>query len=282
MPETTTNPGPPPSPVQSEPSGGKAPSRVPGWHLHRRLYDWMLSFSHKPGSTWALFLFSFAEASFSPIPPDVLMVPMCLERRERTWFYTVVATVGSVLGGLGGYAIGLMAHRAQWIYDALVWAFTQDGVNSVQRHLPNVWVITTATIIFHPYKLLTIGAGYFETPISIFHSRLGDRAWGTVPCRGRGRVLVRAGRQGEDRSILPRPEHPAFPAHHRGGGLRQVLWEARERGMKVLVTGGAGYIGSHAVQRLLRDGHTVVSLDNLFRGHRRSMDLLAGTARQDG
>src|SRR3954469_14231993 len=77
-------------------------AKVPGWHLHRRLYDWMLSFSHRPSSTWALFWFSFAEASFFPVPPDVLMIPMCLERRNRTWFYAGVATAGSVIGGLGG------------------------------------------------------------------------------------------------------------------------------------------------------------------------------------
>src|ERR1041384_3017962 len=92
------------------------PKPVPRWHWHRRLYDWMLSYSHRPSSTWALFWFSFAEASVFPIPPDVLMVPMCLERRERTWFYTMVATAGSVLGGLAGYAIGVAARHFDWIY----------------------------------------------------------------------------------------------------------------------------------------------------------------------
>jgi membrane protein YqaA with SNARE-associated domain len=144
------------------------PRHVPRWHLHRRLYDWMLSFSHRPGSTWALFWFSFAEASFFPIPPDVLMVPMCLERRERTAFYTCVATLGSVIGGLAGYAIGVLAHRIDWIYKALVWAFTAEGVSSAEKHLASLWVLTVATVIFHPYKLLTIAAGYFATPVSVF------------------------------------------------------------------------------------------------------------------
>src|SRR5205809_6082503 len=102
----------PASPIQPSPEK----PRVPGWHLHRRLYDWMLSFSHKRGSTWALFWFSFAEASFFPIPPDVLMVPMCLERRERTWWYTAVAAGGSVLGGLAGYLTGVAARGAGWLY----------------------------------------------------------------------------------------------------------------------------------------------------------------------
>jgi membrane protein YqaA with SNARE-associated domain len=161
MPELTEQP-----PPQAAPADSKR--HVPDWHLHRRLYDWMLSYSHKPSSTWALFWFSFAEASFFPIPPDVLMVPMCLERRQRTWFYTLVATLGSVLGGLAGYVIGVLAHQIGWIYKALIWAFTEQGVQSAQKHLPDLWVLTTATVIFHPYKLLTIAAGYFATPLAIF------------------------------------------------------------------------------------------------------------------
>jgi membrane protein YqaA with SNARE-associated domain len=141
---------------------------VPNWHIHRRLYDWMLSYAHKPSSTWALFWFSFAEASFFPIPPDVLMVPMCLERRARTWFYTTVATIGSVIGGLAGYGIGLLALHYDWIHKAMVWMFTEQGVQSAQKHLPNLWVITLATVVFHPYKLLTIAAGYFQSPILVF------------------------------------------------------------------------------------------------------------------
>jgi membrane protein YqaA with SNARE-associated domain len=157
-------------PAQAPPAPQTAPQKpcVPDWHLHRRLYDWMLSFSHRPGSTWALFWFSFAEASFFPIPPDVLMVPMCLERRERTWFYTFIATAGSVLGGLAGYVIGALAWHAEWIHKALIWAFTEEGVNGAEKYLPNLWVITTATIIFHPYKLLTIAAGYFHTSLIVF------------------------------------------------------------------------------------------------------------------
>jgi membrane protein YqaA with SNARE-associated domain len=148
--------------------GEGAARKTPRWHLHRRLYDWTLSFAHRPGSTWALFWFSFAEASFFPIPPDVLMVPMCLERRERTWFYTVVATAGSVLGGLAGYGIGVMAQHFEWIHKALVWMFTEQGVQGAEKLLGDLWVITIATVIFHPYKLLTITAGFFGTSLMTF------------------------------------------------------------------------------------------------------------------
>ncbi len=147
---------------------GGAERKTPRWHVHRRLYDWTLSFAHKPGSTWALFWFSFAEASFFPIPPDVLMVPMCLERRERTWFYTTVATVGSVLG-VCGYGIGVMAHHVQWVHQCVFWLLDgQSNIERVQGSLGSLWVITVATIIFHPYKLLTIAAGFLHGDIAVF------------------------------------------------------------------------------------------------------------------
>jgi membrane protein YqaA with SNARE-associated domain len=164
MPDLSASPeAPPGAPASAAPA-----RKVPGWHLHRRLYDWTLSFAHRPGSSWALFWFSFAEASFFPIPPDVLMVPLSLERRERTWFYTFIATVGSVLGGLGGYAIGMAAHHVHWIHKAMVWMFTQEGLDGAKEHLDTLWVITVATIIFHPYKLLTIAAGFFSTSLATF------------------------------------------------------------------------------------------------------------------
>ena len=154
--------------MQESANTAPLPKPVPAWHLHRRLYDWTLSFAYKPGATWALFWFSFAEASFFPIPPDVLMVPLALERREKTWFYTFIATLGSVVGGLGGYVIGMAARHFDWIYKALVWMFTEEGVNSAEKRLPTLWVLTVATIIFHPYKLLTIAAGYFSTSLATF------------------------------------------------------------------------------------------------------------------
>src|SRR5262245_52091302 len=104
MPETPTMlpppiPGPPGPVVESR-------AAVPRWHWHRRLYDWMLSFAHNKYSTLALFIFSFTEAIFFPIPPIVLQVPLTLERRSRAWYYAGVSSVSSVLGGMVGYLIG--------------------------------------------------------------------------------------------------------------------------------------------------------------------------------
>ena len=62
---------------------------------------------------WALAIVSFVESSFFPIPPDVMLVPMVLSRREKAWWYATIATVASVIGGILGYAIGY------YLYDAV-------------------------------------------------------------------------------------------------------------------------------------------------------------------
>ena len=69
----------------------------------RRLYDWTLSLAARPSAPYALALVSFAESSFFPVPPDVMLVPMMLARPDRAWSYALICTVTSVLGGLLGY-----------------------------------------------------------------------------------------------------------------------------------------------------------------------------------
>ena len=70
----------------------------------RRIYDWCIDAAHKPYAVWIMGAVSFAESSFFPVPPDVMLIPMSLARPERAWFYAMVCTVTSVLGGVVGYA----------------------------------------------------------------------------------------------------------------------------------------------------------------------------------
>ena len=72
----------------------------------KRLYEWTMSLAGSPRAIWALAVISFAEASFFPIPPDILMIPMIIARPNKAWLIAAVALVASVLGGLAGYAIG--------------------------------------------------------------------------------------------------------------------------------------------------------------------------------
>ncbi|MCX4197049.1 DedA family protein, partial [Methylobacterium organophilum] len=69
----------------------------------RRLYAWILALSDRPSAPYALGAVAFAESSFFPVPPDVMLVPMAVARPDRVWLYATITTVASVLGGLVGY-----------------------------------------------------------------------------------------------------------------------------------------------------------------------------------
>src|SRR5262245_4589476 len=83
----------------------------------RRLYDWVLALSARPSAPYALAGVSFAESSFFPIPPDVILIPMCLAKPNRAFYYATVCTIASVLGGLLGYAIGSVLYETvgKWL-----------------------------------------------------------------------------------------------------------------------------------------------------------------------
>ena len=81
--------------------------------LHRgamlkRIYDWCIDAAHKPYALWVMGAVAFAESSFFPVPPDVMLIPMSLARPQRAWVYAAVCTATSVVGGLLGYAIGAL------------------------------------------------------------------------------------------------------------------------------------------------------------------------------
>ncbi len=165
MPESTTlipvTPAPPGVPVAPGPAAPTARS-VPRWAWHRRLYDWMLSFAHSRYATLALFLFSFTEAIFFPIPPIVLQVPLSLERRRLCWRYALVCTAASVLGGVVGYGIG-------WTFHGLATSvFGQTSLEAVREWSANVWLLSAGVIAVHPFKLFTIAAGFLEIPMVSF------------------------------------------------------------------------------------------------------------------
>lgn len=131
---------------------------VARWAVHRHLYDWVLSLAHRKHATTALFLLSFAESSFFPVPPDVLLAPMCLGHRRRSLWFATVTTAASVLGAFFGYLlgmelIGLALHVpgiTQARVDALAAEFAERGT---------VYVFVAALTPI-PFKLLTITAGF--------------------------------------------------------------------------------------------------------------------------
>lgn len=154
---------------------------MPRWAVHRRMYDWVLSLAHHRHSTTALFLLSFAESSFFPIPPDVLQVALTLERRSRAFFYAAVSTVASVVGGVVGWLIGwgLWTLVAD-VFFRYVPGFTVDNFRLVQHRFDDnaFLAIFTAAFTPIPYKVFTIAAGVFEIsiPTLIVASILGRGA----------------------------------------------------------------------------------------------------------
>lgn len=134
------------------------------------MYEWVLKFAHHKHSTTALFLLSFAESSFFPIPPDVLQIALTLERRSKAWWYAAVSTAGSVAGGVAGYVIGKFAWDA---VDELFFKnpfFSEEGFHKVQTLYQewDFWIIFVAAFTPIPYKLITISAGMFETMFAMF------------------------------------------------------------------------------------------------------------------
>jgi membrane protein YqaA with SNARE-associated domain len=81
--------------------------QVTWWHLHRRLYDWVIHFAHTPHGERALFLLSFAESSCFPVPPDVLLAPLALGVPKKWFRFATICSIASVLGGILGYGIGI-------------------------------------------------------------------------------------------------------------------------------------------------------------------------------
>src|SRR5437588_10752150 len=76
----------------------------------KRTYDWCIDAADKPYALWILAAVAFAESSFFPVPPDIMLLPMSLARPTRAWWFAAVCTVASVAGGLLGYAIGALLY----------------------------------------------------------------------------------------------------------------------------------------------------------------------------
>jgi membrane protein YqaA with SNARE-associated domain len=135
----------------------------------RRLYDWMMRMAASRRAPWALALVSFIESSFFPIPPDVMLIPMILSRREQAWWYASIATVASVVGGLLGYAIGyyfydtvglpiLKFYGREHALDSFIAFVHTYGVPAV--------IIKGMTPI--PFKVVTIAAGVAKMDLLAF------------------------------------------------------------------------------------------------------------------
>lgn len=144
---------------------------VSKWAVHRRLYDWVLSFAHSRHSGTALFVLSFTESSFFPIPPDVLLGPLCLGNRRKALWFATITTVASVLGAILGYAIGWGAWEVvRDVVFTYVPGFSPEKFATVERWYDQwgVWVLFAAAFTPIPFKVFTIAGGVFGQPLLPF------------------------------------------------------------------------------------------------------------------
>ena len=138
-----------------------------GWL--KRMYEWVLSWSERPGGTWALFGIAVAESSFFPIPPDVLLIPLALGNVKRSFWFAAVCTAGSVLGAMLGYLVGstLFVAIGQPILDLYGYV---DKFEAVGRLYDANLLLTLGTAGFTPipFKVFTIAAGAFSVSFPAF------------------------------------------------------------------------------------------------------------------
>ena len=135
----------------------------------RRIYDWCIAAADKPYALWVLGAMAFAESSFFPIPPDIMLLPMSLARPQRAWLFATLCTIASVAGGVLGYAIGAL------LYDSVgLWLINLyhlgDKVESFRASYAE-WgsvIILLKGLTPIPYKLVTITSGFAGYNIWLF------------------------------------------------------------------------------------------------------------------
>ena len=150
-----------------------------------RLYDQVIAWSAHRRAPAIMSVLSFTESSFFPIPPDVMLRPMCLARPLKSWQYAAVCTLFSVLGGVAGYLIGKLAFG--WIEPWLMGSHYADAFTSAVAAFETwgFWYILLAGFTPIPYKVFTISAGVVGMPFPAFIA-------GSVAGRGGRFFLVAA------------------------------------------------------------------------------------------
>ncbi|SHE72588.1 membrane protein YqaA, SNARE-associated domain [Litoreibacter ascidiaceicola] len=135
----------------------------------KRLYHWTLSLADHPYAIWALIVVAFAESSFFPIPPDILMIPMIIARPNKAFLIAGIAMAASVTGGLLGYAIGALAFEqvGRPILEALGKGDTALEFNARFNDM-GFWPVLIAGLTPFPYKVITIMSGWTGMPLGTF------------------------------------------------------------------------------------------------------------------
>lgn len=137
----------------------------------KKLYDWVLHWADTPYGPLALFLLALAESSFFPVPPDPLLIALCLGAIKKSWRFALYASVASVIGGIIGYLIG---YGIWGIVDSFFFKYVPGFTESLfQRVMVNYneygfWYVFLAGFTPIPYKVFTIASGVFKLNFFLF------------------------------------------------------------------------------------------------------------------
>ena len=138
-------------------------------NLLRSLYNWTLKKAEHKYSSWVLSIVSFAESSFFPIPPDVLLIPMIIAKRTKAWTYAFICTLSSVLGGVAGYAIGFFLFNSIGTLIVEFYHLT-NSFNTFENYYKEygILIVLGAGFTPFPFKFITIASGVFSLNIFLF------------------------------------------------------------------------------------------------------------------
>jgi len=133
------------------------------------MYDWCIDAAHKPYALWMLGMVSFAESSFFPVPPDVMLIPMSLARPMKAWFYAGLCTITSVAGGVVGYLIGALLYDSvgQWVINFYGYGDKVEAFRAGYAQY-GALIILLKGLTPIPYKLVTITSGFANYDIWMF------------------------------------------------------------------------------------------------------------------
>jgi len=137
----------------------------------RRLYDWVLHWAETPYGPPALFLLALSESFFFPIPPDPLLIALCLGAAGKSLRFAAVATLASVIGGVIGYGLGAgLWHLAEGWFFTYVPGVTPEAFGRVQDLYDryDFWAVFMAGLTPIPYKVFTLSAGVFAVNFPVF------------------------------------------------------------------------------------------------------------------
>ena len=147
--------------------------------IFKKLYDWVLNLSNKKNSTYSITFLSLSESIFFPIPPDVLLIPLCLGNRNKALYFAFLCSISSIAGGIIGYFVG----KSLWwsipgieysaianIFFDYVPGLTDESFNHIKSLYDtwDFWIVFTAGFTPIPFKLITISSGTFNINFTMF------------------------------------------------------------------------------------------------------------------